>query len=156
MSSEIFPQIEEYDPIKFELASGAEIKVSLCLFWSSFSELDRILGQRAYQYLAIRIYGDEDSYPRRIQKIHEFRQGRDFNQRHCSKIWEWLIRHVASYERFEHECTDDFLTLLEEIIAEIVTEDEDMLEHLERLYSNTIPDEFELIDNPIGQTSSQG
>ncbi len=139
----------EYDPISFDLASGGQIKVSLGYFWSKVSELDRRMGDRPYQYLAIRVYGNEGSNPRRIQQLHELRNGKDFVQNDCPKIWQWLLSHVGSRERFDHEDTDDFLSRFEAAIEMIQTADDDMLEHLERLPSHTLPEAFDRIDDSI-------
>lgn len=141
--------VEEFDPVHFDLASGDQVKVSLGLFWSKVSESDRMMGIKPFQYLAIRFYGNENSHPRRVQQIHELRHGKDFEHRHCSKIWRWLLGHVASRERFDHENTDDFLTLFEEVIDRIGSEDEDMLEHLARLPAFTLPSAFDRIDDSI-------
>lgn len=149
MSYDTSQPIEEYDPVTFEIASGDQVKVSLGLFWSKVTEADRSLGQRPYQYLAIRVYGNEDSPQRRIEQLHELRHGKDFMRRHCSKIWQWLLGHAASRDRFEHENTEDFLTLFEDVIERIHAEDEDMIEHLERLPSYTLPDAFDRIDDSI-------
>jgi hypothetical protein len=141
--------IEEFDPVRFDLASGDLVKVSLGLFWSKVSESDRRLGYRPYQYLAIRVYSNEDSQPRRIQQIHEFYGGKDFERPHCFKIWKWVLGHAESRERLNHENTDDFLALLESVIDKIQAADEDMLEHLEHLPSLTIPDAFDRFDDSI-------
>jgi hypothetical protein len=141
--------IEEFDPVTFELASGDQVKVSLGLFWMKVSEMDRSWGSRPYQYLAIRIYGNEGCYPRRMQQLHEMRNGKEFTQHYCSKIWQWLLGHISSRDRFDHDSTEDFLTIFEEAIDKIQAEDEDMLEHLERLPSYTLPDAFDRIDDSI-------
>ena len=149
MNADLSQPIEEFDPVTFDLASGDQVKVSLGLFWSKITELDRSLGSKPHQYLAIRVYGNESSYPRRIQHLHELRHGKDFTRRHCPKIWKWLLNHIESRERFDHENTDDFLALFESVIDKIQAADEDMLEHLERLPSYTLPDAFDRIDDSI-------
>jgi len=141
--------IEEFDPVRFDLASGDLVKVSLGLFWCKVTESERAMGVKPFQYLAIRFYSNEDSQPRRIQQIHELRHGKDFEYRHCSKIWRWLIGHSESRGRFNHENTDDFLTLFESVIDRIASDDEDMLEHLARLPEFTLPSAFDHIDDSI-------
>ena len=69
--------------------------------------------------------------------------------RHCSKIWQWLLDHVGSRERFDHENADDFISLFESVIERIHAEDEDMIEHLERLPAFTLPEAFDRIDDSI-------
>lgn len=149
MNNENSEPLEEFDPVTFELASGDIVKIAMGLFWTKVSPSDRRLGMRPVQYLAMRIYGNEDSSPRRIQKIHELKNGKDFEECHCIKIWQWLREHVDSREILHHENTDDFIALLEETIDHIIAEDEDMLEHLDRLPELTFPEYFDRIDDSI-------
>lgn len=149
MSDETAAPLGEFDPVTFELASGNQVKVSLDLFWTKVSEIDRKFGIKPIQYLAMRFYSDEDTHPRRIQQFHELRHGKDFEQRHCFKIWQWLLDHAGSRERYDHENADDFISLFESVIDQIGAEDEDMIEHLARLPAFTLPDAFDRIDDSI-------
>jgi len=149
MSDEPSESLEEFDPVTFELATGNIVKISLGLFWSKLSDSDKGMGIQPYQYLAIRVYGNEDSIPKRIQQLHELRAGKDFGQRHCSKIWQWLLAHVYSRKILDHENTDDFLAHFEDAIDCIVSEDEDMLEHLDRLPGLSFPEYFDRVDDSI-------
>lgn len=137
------------DPIEFDLANGSKIRVFLSFFWTKVSELDRRMGAKPVRYFAMRFYSDEDSSPRRIQQIHELFHGKDFQYRFCPKIWRWLIDHSTSRARFDHEAADDFLTVFEEVIDRIHSEDEDMIEHLENLPALSFPEFFDRIDDSI-------
>jgi len=140
---------DEFDPVSFDLASGDQVKVALGFFWTKVDEIDRMMGERPVQYLAMRFYSNEDTQPRRTQQFHELCHGKDFEQRQCSKIWKWLLDHAGSRERYDHESADDFISHFEGVVERIHAEDEDMIEHLERLPEFTLPEAFDRIDDSI-------
>jgi len=139
----------EWDPVEFDLADGSAVKVVLGFFWTKVTTGDRALGTRPFKYLAIRVYSDEETHPRRVQQAHELIHGKDFEAEHCSKIWQWLVDHSASRERMDHDSLDDFLAVFESVIDKIQAEDEDMIEHLERLPAITLPDAFDQYDDSV-------
>lgn len=149
MSDETTLPIEEFDPVSFDLANGDQMKVSLGVFWTKPKSSFSGFGHASYQFLAIRFYSNEDSYPRRLQQIHELRHGKDFEQAHCPKLWRWLKAHVDSRNVYEHEDSEDFLSSFKLALSDIIAEDEDMLEHLESLPAYTLPDAFDQIDDSI-------
>ena len=140
---------EEFGPIAFDLASGDLVKVVYAFFWAQISLSDQQLGVRPYQHWAIRFYSNEGTYPRRILQVHEMIGDKDFEIQHIEKIWCWVSHHAQSRERFDHDNLDDFLAHMEFAMDQISAEDEDMVEHMDRLPSLTCPDDFDHIDDSI-------
>lgn len=149
MNNDEIEAISDIDPVEFELAAGFKVRLALGHVWTKVNEADRMLGIRPVRYLAIRVYSDEDTFPRRMRQIHEMRHGKEFEARNCPKIWRWLLAHAGSRSVLDHETPEDFLVYFEAIVARIQAEDEDMLEHLEKLPALTLPFAFDRYDDSV-------
>ncbi|MDF1659668.1 MAG: hypothetical protein P1U58_18785 [Verrucomicrobiales bacterium] len=149
MSHDPSDPIEEFDQVTFELASGDQVKVGIGVFWCKRYEYDPTQGQKPFQYFAIRFYTNENNHSRRLKQFHQLQSNKDFERRHSGKILAWLVDHANSRECFDHDNTDDFLELFESVLDKIHAEDEDMIEHLERLPSFTVPAAFDRVDDSI-------
>ena len=140
---------DELGPVTFDLASGHQVKVAIGFLWTKLTDMDRMLRSKPIQYLAMRFYSDEQTQPRRIQQFHELRDGKDFEKHQCSKIWQWLLHHAGSRNRFDHEKAEDFIAHFEAVIERTHAEEVDIIEHLERLPAFPLPEAFDSIDDSI-------
>lgn len=140
---------EIIEPIEFDLAHGAMIRVALGYFWTKVNDFDQSIGIKPERYFAMRFYTDEGTGARRFRQFHELTHGKEFEYKFCPKIWRWLLDHATSRQRFDHEDSDGFVTAFEEVIDRIHAEDDDMIEHLERLPLLTYPDAFDRIDDSV-------
>lgn len=104
----------KFETVTFDLATGTKVRVALDEFWEQLSESDRRLGAKPSLYFAIRVYSDEDSNPRRLQRCDEFRAGNDFDQCALHRLWPWLNELARSRHRFAYDRVEDFL---EEFVA---------------------------------------
>ena len=99
----------DFEPVTFDLAKGANVRVAIGKYWEQISATDRALGVQPTLYLAIRIYSDEDTYPRRLIHHDEFRAEHDFDPSALQRLHLWLADLAVSRHRFVYDSVEDFL-----------------------------------------------
>jgi hypothetical protein len=144
------PEWPDLDPIRFDLACGTMVGVRIGWFWTKVSPEDWQRGVRPARFHALRIYCDDgDPMLRRLRRVDEWREGKEYEGRFSESLWLWLLHHAHSRERMEHEDLDDFCHVLADAADRIQAEDEDMVEHLRNLASLTQPEVFDQYDDSI-------
>ena len=131
----------------FDLASGDKVKVSLGRFWEKLKKQEIELGHKPKLYLCLRVYSDEDTYPKRLIQVEEFLPVHQFNAQNASKHWRWLRHHAESRIRFDHDCFDDFMLAFVLAMETIDAAGEDMIEHLNKLPTYNLPEAFDHDDD---------
>lgn len=122
-----------FEPVIFELAKGAKVRVEMGEFWEQLSETARQLGNQPTLYFAIRTYSDEDTYPRRLKMHSEFRAGNDFQQCANQLLWTWLTDLSASRHRFSYEDVEDFIAEFAVRMDEFSTIGDDAADHIHKI-----------------------
>ena len=112
-----------FPPIIFDLASGDKIRVALKVSWPASTKEDQLEGRIPFTPREIIIFTDEDTYPRKYRLIDEIKPQHEYQPEFSEVIWQWLSGHAVSRERFDHDCTDDFIALFHNQIERLATED---------------------------------
>ena len=120
----------QFEPVEFDLATGNRVRVSARHFWEMMTESDRVLGCTPRRYFAIRIYSDEDTFPRRLIFCDEFRLEKEFEVHGLLKAWSWLAEMLASRAHLEFDDLDEFMEEFAEVLDRSTTEGEDCSEHI--------------------------
>ena len=122
----------KFDVVTFDFASGAKIRVRIDEFWEQLSEADLRKGHRPNLYLAIRVYSDEDTTPRRLVTHTEFRAGIDFDQSCIPRLTTWLADLAMSRHRFAYDRVEDFLEEFAARMDEFSAVGEDVADRLHK------------------------
>ena len=119
-----------FEAVEFDLATGNRVRVVARRFCEPLSDLGRRLGTRPRWYFAIRIYSDEDTFPRRLIFCDEFRLEKEFEVHGLPKAWSWLAEMLASRTHLEFNDLDEFIEEFAEVLDRSTTEGEDCSEHI--------------------------
>lgn len=139
----------EFDPVEFQLCNGNLVKIAVGHFWVRLTNEDRRNRVQPTQYWAIRVYSTEDVLPRALVLQWEFHGGAEFSIEALPKIWSWLLTLVDSRAYREYDNFDEFLEDFGEQIGCLSEEEEDTVEHIERLPEIANPDAFDRVDDSI-------
>ena len=118
------------EAVEFDLATGNRVRVMARRFWEMMTESDRVLGCKPRLYFAIRIYSDEDTYPRRLIFCDEFRLEKEFEVHGLPKAWAWLAEIQESRVCLDFDDLDEFIEEFAEVLDRCTTEGEDFSEHI--------------------------
>lgn len=142
-------ELPELEPICCDLANGHAVKIEARLWpqWRSFEEW--AAGVWPEPYFGIRIYCTQDTLPKRLSWVEEFRDGLDFDVRRIHEIWQWLNELTRCRTVFEFDGFDDFVHHVSEGLADISSHEMDATEHYEQLPGLTAPQWFDHIDDSI-------
>ena len=137
----------ELDPIEFELAHGAWVKVAAANFFEILTESDRQLGHQPRRFFAIRIYSNNDNLNNRMEFAFEFRANKDFEIEGITKAWDWLSDLIGSRAHIEFEGLDEFIEEFGEQLSLVCTESEDTVVHITHLPELHVPEAFDRVDD---------
>lgn len=114
-----------FEPIEFELVNGHSVRVVADWFWQKPGPTEKREGAKPYRYFAIRVHSTEGNLNRRMACHNEFRAGHDFATGYVRAIWTWLESHVAGPDYRDHDCLEDFVMTLAEVMTKSLVLDED-------------------------------
>ena len=132
-----------FEPVTFDLAKGTKVRVAMGEFWEQLSESDKRSGSQPTLYFAIRIYSDEDTYPRRLTHHTEFRGGNDFDQCATHRLWTWLTALAASRHRFAYDSVEDFMEEFTARMEEFSIIGEDAADYFHKTHGTKPPLPYE-------------
>lgn len=143
------PDLPELEPICFELANGHTVKIE-ARFWPGWQYYeDWISGLRPEPYFAIRVYCTQDTLPKRLTRVEEFRGDIDFCLTSIWDIWLWIGEFTSGRGMFDFDSFEDFSQYLSESIARLSANEPDADEHYRQLSQLTAPQWFDRIDDSI-------
>jgi hypothetical protein len=133
----------DFEPVIFDLAKGAKVRVAIGKYWEQISATDRALGIQPTLYLAIRIYSDEDTYPRRLTHHDEFRAKHDFDPSVLQRLHLWLADLAVSRHRFVYDSVEDFLEEFATRMDEFSAMGEDLADRFHKTLGTKTPPPYE-------------
>jgi hypothetical protein len=133
----------DFEPVTFDLAKGTKVRVAIGKYWEQISATDRALGIQPTLYLAIRIYSDEDTYPRRLTHHDEFRAKHDFAPSVLQRLHLWLADLAVSRHRFVYDSVEDFLEEFATSMDEFSAMGEDLADRFHKTLGTKTPPPYE-------------
>lgn len=139
----------DFEPVTFDLAKGTKVRVAIGKYWEQISATDRALGIQPTLYLAIRIYSDEDTYPRRLTHHDEFRAKHDFAPSVLQRLHLWLADLAVSRHRFVYDSVEDFLEEFATSMDEFSAMGEDLADRFHKTLGTKTPPPMKTRSTPI-------
>ncbi len=141
------PEYPELDPFDLELPTGYRVRLIAAQFWEKKREDDLETDQKPQRYFALRVYCNEENPDNRLELVHEFRAGAEFDPAILEKVWSWLSDLLKERRHLDFERIDDFLLALADELANDTYVDEDAVEHVAHLPEMQVPEMFDYVDD---------